>query len=376
MQTKAAVIRGVGRDWEVIDLELDPPQPGEVLVRFLVSGLCHSDEHIRQGDLDVRFPIVGGHEGAGIVEQVGAGVTRVKVGDHIVCSFLPICGHCRNCARGRSYVCENTTTILEGSMPDGTYRFHADGEDFGALDLLGTFSQYSTIREDSAIVVDKDLPLDVLVLLGCGVLSGWGSAVHAGEVRPGDTTVIYGVGGIGNYAVQGAKHAGARNVVAVDPNAFKRDLATEVGATHTAASAEEAAELVASLTRGRGADQSIVTVGVATEEIIRDAVGVIGAGGVTVLTSVAAADVKTVHLSGFDLTIANKRIQGSLYGSGNPFFDIPRLVELYSSRQLMLDETISRTYRLEEINQGYEDMHDGRNLRGLILHDALTLAGA
>ncbi|HST38878.1 MAG TPA: NDMA-dependent alcohol dehydrogenase [Conexibacter sp.] len=369
MQTKAAVIRGVGRDWEVIDVELDPPQVGEVLVRFEVSGLCHSDEHIRQGDLAVRFPIVGGHEGAGIVEAVGPGVSRVKVGDHIICSFLPICGHCRNCARGRSYVCENTSTILEGSMPDGTFRFHADGEDFGALDLLGTFSQYATIREDSAIVVDKSLPLDVLVLLGCGVLSGWGSAVHAGEVRPGDTTVVYGVGGIGNYAVQGASHAGATQVVAVDPVAFKRDLALEMGATHAVASAEEAAELVAGLTGGRGADQSIVTVGVADEQIVSDAVAVTAAGGITVLTSVAAAEVKTVHLPGFDLTIANKRIQGSLYGSGNPFFDIPRLVELYRSRQLKLEETISRTYALADINQGYADMHDGRNLRGLIVHE-------
>jgi alcohol dehydrogenase (nicotinoprotein) len=370
MQTRAAVIRGVGRDWEVIDIELDPPQAGEILVKFLVSGLCHSDEHIRHGDLDVRFPMVGGHEGAGIVESVGEGVTRVKVGDHIICSFLPICGHCRNCARGRSFVCENTSTILEGSMPDGSYRFHADGEDFGALDLLGTFSEYATIREDSAIVVDKDLPLDIVVLLGCGVLSGWGSAVHAGEVRPGDTTVVYGVGGIGNYAVQGAKHAGAQHIIAVDPIAFKRDLAATMGATHTASSAEEAQQLVSDLTGGRGADQSIVTVGVANEEIIRDAVSATGAGGITVLTSVAAAETKTVHLSGFDLTIANKRIQGSLYGSGNPFFDIPRLVDLYRAGHLKLDETISKSYTLDEINQGYEDLLAGKNLRGVIVHDS------
>jgi NDMA-dependent alcohol dehydrogenase len=368
MKTRAAIIRGVGHDWEVIDAELDPPKAGEVLVRFLVSGLCHSDEHIRHGDLDVRFPMVGGHEGAGVVEAVGEGVTRVKVGDHIICSFLPICGHCRQCARGRSYVCENTTTILEGSMPDGTYRFHADGEDLGALDLLGTFSEYATIREDSAIVVAKDLPLEVVVLLGCGVLSGWGSAVHAGEVRPGDTTVVYGVGGIGNYAVQGARHAGAQNIVAVDPVGFKRDLAMTVGATHAAESAEEAGELVAEITGGRGADQSIVTVGVANEEIIQNAVSVTGAGGITVLTSVAAAATKTVHLSGFDLTIANKRIQGSLYGSGNPFFDIPRLVDLYRAGVLKLDETISQTYRLDDINQGYEDLLAGRNLRGVIVH--------
>jgi NDMA-dependent alcohol dehydrogenase len=369
MQTRAAIIRGVGQDWEVVDMELDEPQAGEVLVRFSVSGLCHSDEHIRHGDLPVRFPMVGGHEGAGVVTQVGEGVTRVKVGDHIICSFLPICGHCKYCATGRSYICDNTGTILEGSMPDGTFRFHQGGEDFGALDLLGTFSQYATIREDSAIVVDKDLPLDVVVLLGCGVLSGWGSAVYAGEVRPGDTTVVFGVGGVGNYAVQGARYAGAGNVVAVDPSPFKRGLAAEFGATHTAASAEEAREIVQSITKGAGADQSVVTVGVADETIIRDAVDITGKGGITVLTSVAAADAKTVHLSGFDLTIANKRIQGSLYGSGNPFYDIPRLVELYRGGALKLDETISKTYALDDINQGYADLLDGKNLRGVIVHE-------
>lgn len=369
MQTRAAIIRGVGHDWEVIDAELDMPQAGEILVRFVVSGLCHSDEHIRHGDLAVRFPMVGGHEGAGVVEAVGEGVTRVEVGDHIICSFLPICGHCRNCARGRSYSCENTTTILEGSMPDGSYRFHADGEDLGALDLLGTFSQYATIREDSAIVVDKDLPLDVVVLLGCGVLSGWGSAVYAGEVRPGDTTVVYGVGGVGNFAVQGARHAGARYVVAVDPVELKRDLATDMGATHTAASAEEAQAIVAELTKGRGADQSIVTVGVATEQIVSDAVAVTGAGGITVLTAGEAANTKSVHLSSFGLTMANKRIQGSLYGSGNPFYDIPNLVSLYQSGHLKLDETITKSYSLDEVNEGYEDLLAGKNLRGLIVHE-------
>jgi alcohol dehydrogenase (nicotinoprotein) len=367
--TKAAVIRGVGHDWEVIEAELDPPQPGEVLVRFTVSGLCHSDEHIRHGDLPVRFPMVGGHEGAGVVEQVGAGVTRVQVGDHIICSFLPVCGHCRYCATGRSYICDNTGTILEGCMPDGTFRFHQGGEDFGALDLLGTFSQYATIREDSAIVVDKDLPLDVAVLLGCGVLSGWGSAVYAGEVRPGDTTVVFGAGGVGNYAVQGARYAGAGNVIAIDPSPLKREFALDLGATHAVEDVAEAREIVETVTRGAGADQSVVTVGVADEQVIRDAFEITGKGGITVLTSVAAADAKTVHLSGFDVTIANKRIQGSLYGSGNPFYDIPRLVDLYRSGALRLDETITKTYTLDEINAGYADLLEGKNLRGVLVHE-------
>ncbi|MDO8212428.1 NDMA-dependent alcohol dehydrogenase [Conexibacter sp. CPCC 206217] len=369
MKTKAAVIRGVGQDWEVIEADLDAPKANEVLIRFVAAGLCHSDEHIRHGDLDVRFPIVGGHEGAGVIEQVGEGVSRVRVGDHVICSFLPVCGHCRFCARGKSYLCDLGATILEGSMPDGTFRFHADGEDFGALDLLGTFSQYAVIREDSCIVIDKDLPLDVVVLLGCGVPTGWGSAVKAGEVQPGDTTVIYGTGGIGNYAVQGAAYAGAQNIVAVDPIPFKREAAGRFGATHVAATAEEAQQIVHEITHGVGADQSIITMDVLREEVVSSAFSVLAKGGTAVVTSVADAELRNIHVHGFELTLFNKRIQGSLYGSGNPFEEIPRLVGLYRAGKLQLDETITRRYRLDEVNQGYQDLLDGKNVRGVIIHE-------
>jgi alcohol dehydrogenase (nicotinoprotein) len=369
MKTRAAIIRGVGRDWEVIDADLDAPKAGEVLIRMVASGLCHSDAHIPEGDLDVRFPMVGGHEGAGVVESIGQGVTRVKPGDHVVLSWMPICGHCQFCASGHSYICDNMTTILEGSMPDGTFRFHSDGEDLGALDLIGTFSEYSTVPQDSCIVVDKDLPLDLVVLFGCGVLTGWGSSVLAGEVKPGDTTVIYGSGGIGNYAVQGARYAGASAVVAVDPVPFKRELALKVGATHAAESAEEAHEIIQEITRGVGADQAVISVGVADEKIVSDAVAAIRKGGVVVLTSVAKATEKTVHVSGFELTLLNKRIQGSLYGSTNPYYDLPRLIDIYRAGHLVLDETISARYTLDEINRGYEDLSSGNNLRGLIMFD-------
>ena len=152
MKTRAAVMRGTGQDWEVTELELDPPKVGEVLVRFVASGLCHSDEHIRSGDLTPRFPIVGGHEGAGVVEEVGPGVTRLSVGDHIVCSFLPVCGHCRWCSTGHSNLCDLGATILDGCLTDGTYRFHAaDGEDVGGMCMLGTFSEYATVDRKSVV---------------------------------------------------------------------------------------------------------------------------------------------------------------------------------------------------------------------------------
>src|SRR6202040_787349 len=254
MKTRAAVLSAMGKDWEIIELELDPPKEGEVLIRFVAAGLCHSDDHLPTGDIPVRYPIVGGHEGAGIVEEVGTGVIRLKPGDHVVCSFLPTCGHCRFCASGMTNLCDMGALFVDNCLPDGTFRFHADGEDFGQMCLLGTFSRRSVVSEHSCIKIDDDLPLETVALVGCGVPTGWGTAVNAGGVRPGDTTVIYGIGGVGINAVQGAAFAGARNVIAVDPLEFKREHAMEFGATHVAADAAAAQELVTELTRGVGAD--------------------------------------------------------------------------------------------------------------------------
>jgi len=212
MKTRAAVLRDLGKDWEIIELELDPPKEGEVLVRFAAAGLCHSDDHLRTGDIPVRYPIVGGHEGAGVVEEVGGGVSRLKPGDHVVCSFLPTCGHCRFCASGMTNLCDLGALFIDNCLPDGTFRFHGDGEDFGQMCLLGTFSQRSVVSEHSCIKIDDDLPLETVALVGCGVPTGWGTAVNAGGVRPGDTTVVYGIGGVGINAVQGAAFAGARYV--------------------------------------------------------------------------------------------------------------------------------------------------------------------
>jgi len=349
MKTRAAVLRETGTDFEITELELDPPKAGEVLIRYVAAGLCHSDEHLRHGDIVPRFPIVGGHEGAGIIEEVGEGVTRLQPGDHVICSFLPVCGHCRWCSTGKSNLCDLGITILDGCLPDGTYRFHSGGEDFGGMCMLGTFSQYSVISENSAIKVDPDLPLDKVVLIGCGVPTGFGSAVHAAATEPGDTIAIYGIGGIGINAVQGAALAGARNVVAIDPLANKREAAEQFGATHSCETAEQARELITELTRGVGTDKAIGTV---------------------VVTGLADPTKTTIELPGAILTLFEKRIQGSLFGSGDPFHDIPRMVELYQTGDLKLDELITTTYTLDQINQGYQDLLDGKNIRGVVLHDS------
>src|SRR4051812_37856935 len=166
-------------------------------MRWVAAGLCHSDEHLRHGDLIPRFPIVGGHEGAGIIEKVGPGVSRVQEGDHVVTSFLPVCGHCRWCATGHSNICDLGATILDGCLPDGTFRMHENGTDFGAMCMLGSFSQYGTISETSCVKIDDDVPLEKAVLVGCGVPTGWCSSVYAADVVPGETVIIYGIGGVG-----------------------------------------------------------------------------------------------------------------------------------------------------------------------------------
>ncbi|WP_007024538.1 NDMA-dependent alcohol dehydrogenase [Saccharomonospora iraqiensis] len=369
MKTKAAVLFGPHTPFEIVELDLDGPGPGEVLIRYTASGLCHSDLHLVDGELAPRFPIVGGHEGAGVIEDVGPGVTRVAPGDHVVCSFVPSCGHCRYCATGRSSLCDLGATILDGSLPDGTFRFHHAGTDLGAMCMLGTFAERATVSEHSVVRIDDWLPLETAALVGCGVPTGWCSANYAGGVRAGDTAVVYGIGGIGINAVQGAVHAGARYVVAVDPVEFKRETALKFGATHAFATADEAAATIAELTRGQMADQALVTVGVVDEQVISDAFDAIGKGGTLVVTGLADVEKLTVHVSGGVLTLFEKTIRGTLFGSGNPQYDIVRLLRLHDSGALALDDLVTRRYTLDEVNEGYRDLREGRNIRGLIVHD-------
>ncbi len=370
MKTKAAILRAPQTDWEIAEVEFDPPKANEVVIRFVAAGLCHSDEHLRSGDMPGRYPIIGGHEGAGVIEEVGPGVTRVQKGDHVVCSFIPSCGHCRFCSTGQQNLCDLGATILEGRMPDGTYRGHIGDEEVGGLCMLGTFSQWGVISEYSCVSVDKDLPLEKAVLVGCGVPTGWGSAVYAAGVRPGETVVIYGIGGIGINAVQGARHAGAKNVVAVDPLANKREKAEELGATHSAATAEEAQQLVwEQLAPGVGADNAIVTVGVVKEDVVTAAFNVIRKGGTVTVTGLGNLTENTIQLNGSMLTLFQKRVQGTLFGSANPIYDIKKMLDLYRTGDIKLDELVTKTYKLEDINEGYQDLLDGKNIRGVILHE-------
>lgn len=365
MKTKAAVLFEAHKPFEILELELDGPGPGEVLIKYVAAGLCHSDLHLLDGDLPPRFPIVGGHEGSGIIEEVGPGVTKVAPGDHVVCSFIPNCGTCRYCSTGRQNLCDMGATILEGCMPDGSFRRRDDkGTEFGAMCMLGTFAERATISQHSVVKIDDWLPLETAVLVGCGVPSGWGTSVYAGGVRAGDSVIIYGIGGLGINAVQGAVHAGAKHVLVVDPLEFKRNQALKFGATHAFADYESAQEKLTELTWGQGADQALILVGTVDEGVVQAATAAIGKGGTVVITGLADPEALTVHVSGTDLTLNQKTIKGTLFGSANPQYDIVRLLRLYDAGQLKLDELITNTYTLEQVNEGYQDLRDGKTCAG------------
>ena len=367
MITRAAICRAPRRPWEIADIELDDPGPDEVRIRFHAAGLCHSDDHIQKGDARMRFPVVGGHEGAGVVDAAGADVTRVAVGDHVVCSFIPACGRCRYCSTGQQNLCDAGKNASTGEFPDGTFRFHADGEDLGGLCVLGTFARNAVVHEWSCIPIPADIPFDIAALVGCGVPTGWGTAVYAAGVRAGQTVVVYGAGGVGSNAVQGARFAGAQHVVVVDPVEFKRDMAKVFGATHTFATAREAHEFVVETTWGRLADHALITVGVLHDQVIADALQVVGKEGQVTITAVGNGTLRTHPgpLIGYQ-----RRVQGAIFGACNPLYDVPRLLGLYRTGDLKLDELITRRYPLDEVNQGYQDMLDGKNIRGVIVHES------
>jgi len=239
----------------------------------------------------------------------------------------------------------------------------------GCMSYLGTFSPYVCAPLDAVVKIPEDMPLDKAALIGCGVPTGWGSAVYAAEIQLGDTVVVVGTGGVGMNAVQGARLKGARNIVAVDPVAFKREKAQELGATHAVESIEEATELAKGFTDGQGADVSIVTIGITKPEHVGNAFASIRKQGTVVVTGLGDITEVGVPIPIGELTLFEKKLKGSLFGSSNPKADIPKMLGLYNAGKLKLDELITKRYKLDEVAQGYEDMHAGKNIRGVLIFD-------
>ena len=369
MKTKGAILWGINQPWSVEEIEVGDPQAGEVMVELAASGLCHSDEHLVTGGTPIEMPVLGGHEGAGVVIKVGAGVTGLKEGDHVVTAFIPACGQCPPCSNGHQNLCDLGAALLGGkAISDGTNRVTAKGKGVQTMCLLGTFSPYITVHQASVVKIEPDIPLAVAALVGCGVTTGWGSATKVADVRPGENVVVMGAGGVGMNAVQGAAAAGAKRVMVIDPVEAKREWAMEFGATHTYASAAEAMVGVNELTWGRMAEKVIITVGDIQGENIQEALSLTGKGGRTVVTGMGHASNMDVKLSLFELTLLQKDLQGAIFGGSNPRAEIPALLSLYQEGQLKLDGLVTKTYALEDINQGYQDMRDGKNIRGMVLY--------
>ena len=382
VQTRAAVIWAKGEDWKIEDVELGEPGPTEVIVKSAFAGLCHSDEHIVTGDIEVPpemlelmgvshfLPMIGGHEGAGVVTEVGSAVTSVEVGDHVSCSFIPSCGRCHWCSTGRQNLCDlGAATLAGGMIADGQYKHKTQGQDLNRMAQLGTFSEHLLLSEASVIKVEEDLPLDVVCLVSCGVATGVGSAQNRAGVKAGDTVVVVGIGGIGANAVQGARMSGAANIVAIDTNPDRKEKAEEFGATHFYTNFEDAAGSVLEMTNGVMADSCILTPGVTTGDLLDPAVNIVSKDGTVVVTGLAPMAQREVTLDLFMLSMFNKQIKGSIFGSGSPRAEIPRLLGEYRRGTLLLDELITEKYSLDDINKGYQDMRDGKNIRGVIAFD-------
>ncbi|MDD7812070.1 NDMA-dependent alcohol dehydrogenase [Mycobacterium sp. CSUR Q5927] len=370
MKTKGALLWELNSPWRVDEIELGDPVDGEVQVRMHAAGMCHSDYHLTTGATPIGLPALGGHEGAGVITKVGKGVTGLEEGDHVVMAFIPACGSCPPCMKGFRSLCDRGAVLLGGkAIADGTNRIHAGSHEVSPMNLLGTFAPYMTVHADSVVKIDKDVPFETAAIMGCAVPTGFGSATNVAEVKPGETVIIIGVGGIGMSALQGAVLSGARRVIAIDPVAFKRDAAVKFGATHVYPSMAEAIMPVMEETWGLMADKVIIAVGDMKGEYIEEALTLTAKTGTCVVTGMGSMVDADVKLNLFLFTMLQKTLKGNIFGGGSSHIETPRLVGLYKSGLLKVDEMITTTYKLENINDGYADMVDGKNIRGVITFD-------
>ncbi len=382
MNVRAAVCTGLHEPWKVEEVEIGDPHPHEVKVQMVYAGMCHSDEHLRTGDIsapkevlevfgvDSLFPCVGGHEGAGIVVEVGEGVDTVAVGDHVAAAFMPACGTCFWCASGRQHLCDLGMATLAGPMmSDGTWRHHLGEQKVNRMTQLGTFAEYMVVNEASLVKIDPNASMKAAALISCGISTGFGSAVDRAKVKPGETVVVIGCGGVGSGAIQGARLAGARQILAVDLLPFKTEKAKAIGATHTASSILEANLMLPDMTQGRMADVVILTPGVLTGDLIAPAMALASKDGRVVTTAIAPFNQDKVDLNLFNFAMFNQALLGTVFGSVSPRVQIPNLLRLYEAGMLEIDSLITQEYTLDQVQNGYDDLAAGHNIRGVVRFD-------
>ncbi len=365
MQMQAAILNEANTPFSIETVELEAPKAGEVLVKMAAAGVCHSDWHVVEGLSYFPMPIICGHEGAGIVEGIGAGVTRVAPGDHVTLSFRANCGGCFYCQHDKPNLCEVYTPVLRsGLLKDGTSRISRNGEPVHIMTGLGCFAEYVVIPEDACVPVRKDLPLEVAALVGCAVSTGVGAAMYTADVRPGQSVAVYGAGGVGLNIIMGAALCGADPIIAIDTNSSKMEIAREFGATDTLYSDDTTVGQIQALTQGRGADHVFESVGLSSLQ--ETAFEATRPGGTLTLVGLTPVGSGT-NLPGSVITRAEKVIRGSFYGSVLPQRDFPMFMDLYARGKLMLDELVTRRYRLDEINEAYAAMLTGDVARGIIV---------
>lgn len=372
MKMKAAVLEEIGRPGpyaetrpiSVCEVDLEGPRDGEILVEIAAAGLCHSDLSVVNGDRPRQLPLVMGHESAGIVRAVGPDVERFEPGDHVISVFVPSCGHCGPCRSGRPALCEpgaaaNNTGMLIG----GGSRLSRDGETLYHMTGVSCFAEYAVVSQNSLVKIDSSIPLDIAALMGCAVLTGAGAVFNTGDVCPGCSTAVVGLGGVGLSAVMAARVAGAEKIVAVDILPEKLELAKQLGATHTIDSSKEGAlEELRDLTAG-GVDTAMDFTG--NVNALRFAYDATRRGGATVTAGLpnpkAMLQIPAVGLTGEERTL-----KGSYLGSGVPSRDIPRFLALHAQGRLPVERLMTEKIRLEDINEGFDRLHEGKAIRQVI----------
>ena len=365
MQMQAALLTESNTPFRIETVTIDAPKAGEVLVKIGASGVCHSDWHVVEGATRYPMPIIAGHEGAGVVEAAGKDVTRVKPGDRVTLSWRPSCGECFYCQHGQVNLCETYTPALRAGLQlDGSSRISWRGQTVHIFSGLGCFAEYVVAPQQSCVLIRDDVSLEAAALLGCAVATGLGAAMYTAAVRPGQSVVVYGAGGVGLNIIQGAKLCGADPIIAIDTNPTKMKLAREFGASHGLMSDGNVLDNIRRLTGGRGADHVFESVGLPALQ--EEALEATRPGGLLTLVGLSPMGSGT-NLPGAVITRSEKTIRGSYYGTVNPARDFPRFVDLYLAGKLKLDELVTRRYRLNQINDAYADMLSGKSARGVIV---------
>jgi Zn-dependent alcohol dehydrogenase len=373
MKVRAAVLRQMGlpapyaqsRPLAIETVDLDPPGPGEILVKVLAAGLCHSDLSVIDGSRPRVMPMVMGHEAAGEVVQAGEGVSDLKPGDRVVFSFVPVCGHCLPCASGRPALCEpGAKANVAGTLLSGERRWH-DAEPLNHHLGVSAFADHTVVSARSAVKIDPSLKPEIAALFGCAVMTGMGAVVNTARVSPGESVAVFGLGGVGLSAVLGAKAAGAYPLVAVDVVPQKLELARELGASHCiqAGSGVDVAALIKEATAG-GVHHAIESVG--HEQVLAQAYAATRRGGTTITVGLPHPS-RQFSISAVSLVAEERTVKGSYLGSCVPTRDIPRFIALHQAGQLPVEKLLTQTIRLEDINEAFDKLAAGLAVRQVVV---------